>query len=69
MRLKHYMVFSISGLRTLMFPIHRDRNTQIHATKVYAAEFVNRNARCEASEENNSPQVFVPGSGVQYRSS
>ena len=36
-----------------------DRNTQICAAKAYAAEFANKHARQEESDENNNPQVFV----------
>ena len=44
-----------------------DRNTQICATKAYADEFCNMNARLEAHEENNNPQVFVLGSDAQTK--
>ena len=32
-----------------------DRNTQILASKAYAAEFCHKKARLEAQDENNSP--------------
>ena len=34
------------------------RNIQIHAVKMYAAEFTNKHTRQEASKENSNPQVF-----------
>ena len=34
--------------------------------KAYIAECGDKYVRQEAREENNNPQVFVPGSGVRY---
>ena len=42
-----------------------ERNTKIHATKVYVAECANRHAQQRASEENTSPQVSVLASDVR----
>ena len=44
-----------------------DRNTQIHTTEGYTAEFVDRSARQQAREENNNPQGFVLSSDVRHR--
>ena len=46
-----------------------NRNIQICPAKTYTAEFCNQIARQEAREENNNPQVFVPGSGAWHRHS
>ena len=44
-----------------------NRATQIHAAKVYTAEFSNMSAHCEALKENANPQVFVPLGSARYR--
>ena len=46
-----------------------DRNTQIHAAKVYAAEFDDKIAKQEAREVNNNLHMFGLGSGVRHRPS
>ena len=44
-----------------------NRSTQICTAKAYVAEFNNKNACCEAIEENTNPWVFVPSNDARDR--
>ena len=46
-----------------------DRNAKIHATKLTMLNSFNKKARQKAQEENNNPQVFVVGRGMQHKPS
>ena len=44
-----------------------NRATQIHAARVYMAEFSNKHAYSKAIEDNTNPQAFVPSGGARHR--
>ena len=52
------------------FSLTRERadiTIQIHAAKVYATKFNNKDANSAALEENAHPQVFEPSSDTRHR--
>ena len=44
-----------------------NRATKICTAKAFMAEFSNKCAHSEATEENTNPQVFVPSGGTRHR--
>ena len=40
---------------------------QMHAARVYAAEFNNNEAHSAALHENTNPDIFIPSSGARHR--